>query len=194
MTLAGADSRLSWGSTDFAWSRFLVCGLTDWQGYTDRVFKLLNPGAWAQMVDFCDDFHFDPLHTKRPPDFAAKQEWGWLRALREVGYRRGLDLDAGLNIPMYMENSGFTDIQTMNLTVPYWVGALKMHPEARLALEFHVGDPYGLYWHMIPKMLENMGYDEEQIRQFQLDSQRDCCEEPGKYQTLYITIGRKPEV
>ena len=45
--LAGADPRLGWNSVDFAWNRFLVCGLTDWQGYTDRVLKLLKPGAWA---------------------------------------------------------------------------------------------------------------------------------------------------
>lgn len=193
MTLAGTDPRLAWGSVDFVWSRFLLCGLKGWQGYTDRILKLLRPGAWAQMVDFCEDFYFDPAISKRPRAFVANQEWEWLRALREAAHQKGLDLDAGLNIPKYMEKSGFVDIQTLEFRVPFWWDALEKSPEARLVMEQSIDDPYALYWHMIPKMVEKMGYSQEQVRQFQEDSLRGCSEELGKYQALNITIGRKPE-
>lgn len=166
MTLAGNDPRLSWDSVDFAWSRFLLCGMRDWQGYTDRIFRLLKPGGWAQIVEFCENFHFDPLVSKRPRDFLAENEWEWLRALRDGGRQKGLDLDAGLNVPKYMEGTGFVDIRAMSFSVPYWPGALQTQPEARLAMEHHVDDPYALYWHMIPRMVENMGFTQEQIRQF----------------------------
>lgn len=193
MALAGTDSRLGWNSVDFAWSRFLICGLKDWQGYSDRVLRLLKPGAWAQMVDFCEDFYFDPQISSRSPEFLASRDWSWLKALRIAGTHKGLDLDAGLNIPKYMEKSGFVDIQTFKFKCPYWRGAIETQPEARLIIDFHVGDPYALYWFMIPKMLEGMGYTKEQVRQFQEDAQRDCGEEIGKYQVMHITIGRKPD-
>ncbi|TAQ86143.1 hypothetical protein B7494_g5540 [Chlorociboria aeruginascens] len=194
MALAGTDPRLGWDSVDFAWSRFLICGLKDWQGYTDRVLKLLRPGAWAQMVDFCEDFYFDLHIGDRPQGFIANRDWDWLRALRAGGAHRGLDLDAGINIPKYMEISGFVDIQTIKFKCPYWRGAVETQPEAHLIIDLHIGDPYALYWFMIPKMLEGMGYTQEQILQFQENAQRDCGEEVGKYQVLHITIGRKPDL
>ena len=185
ISLAGTDARLGWGSVDFAWSRFLLCGLTNWPGYVERVFRLLKPGAWAQMVDFCEDFYFDPRLSSRPRDFEARRDWGWLRALREAGRRKGLDLDAGLHVPAYMEAAGFVDVRQQEFVVPYWREAVAARPEARLAAEMCVGDPYALYWHMLPRILEGMGFGEEEVRSFQENSRRDSGEEVGKYQVLH---------
>ncbi|KAL9113471.1 MAG: hypothetical protein Q9227_002512 [Pyrenula ochraceoflavens] len=193
MALAGVDARLAWGSVDFAWSRFLLCGMKDWQRYTDHVFKLLKPGAWTQMVEFAEDFYFDPLLSERPHGYLAREQWSWLLALRDAGARKGLDMDAGWNVAKHMRVSGFVDVQHMQFTVPYWWSIVDTRPEARLAVKQHLNDPYALYWHMIPRMLESLGYSQQQIRQFQNDSVRDCGEELGKYQVLHIITGRKPE-
>ena len=145
------------------------------------------------MVDFADDFHFDPRISKRSPEFVAARDWDWLRTLRAAAADKDLDLDAGKNLSKHMVASGFVDVQTIELKCPYWRGATETQPESRLIIDLHVDDPYAVYWLLIQRLLEGTNYSQEQIQQFQADAQRDCCEGIGKYQVIYMTIGRKPE-
>lgn len=192
--LAGTDPRLRPGGVDFAWSRLLVCGLTDWPGYLKHVFELLRPGGWAQMSESCVDAWFEPGISARPEGFQAKMEWEWLRATREGLSRRGLDPDAGLNVPGYMRQAGFVDIQQVPLRIPYWKGALEEQPEAKLLMDLLVDDPTSLFWHMIARSTEDMGFSREKVAELQLDCLRDFGEEEGKYRVLFVTIGRRPNL
>lgn len=91
------------------------------------------------------------------------EEWEWLRALRAGGARLGLDLDCGFNIRRYMEEAGFQDIQRWEYRVPYWKGAVKEQPEASTMTEYAIGDKWGLHWHILPRLLDGMGYREEDM-------------------------------
>ena len=183
-TLAGVDPRLQYGSVDFVFSRLLLCGMTDWAGYVRDALKMLKPGCWAEMGDYAEDvFYTDNRHVPR-------KDWEWLRS----GVRLGLDLDAGLTIRQYMEEAGFVDVQRWEYRIPYWRTAGQQHPETRKMTELMIGDKWGLYWHMIPKLLDGMGYSDDDTERLQLDMRKDLREEEGKYQLFCVTIGRKPNV
>lgn len=47
--LAGTDARLALGSADFVFNRMLICGITDWPLYMQKVLSLLRPSGWAEM-------------------------------------------------------------------------------------------------------------------------------------------------
>lgn len=186
--LAGEDARLPFGSVDFVFSRLLLCGMTHWPDYVRDVLKILKPGRWAEMGDYVEDVFYEDNRS------VPREEWEWLCSLRAGGVQQGLDLDAGLNIQRYMEEAGFVDIQRWKYRVPYWKGAAKEQPEARQMTEHAIGDKWGLYWHMLPKLLEGMKYNQADVERLQGDMRRDLGEEEGKYQLFCVTIGRKPDV
>ena len=186
--LAGRDPRLQFGSADFVFSRLLLCGMTDWAGYVRDAYKRLKRNCWAEMGDYAEDVFY---HDNR---IIPREEWEWLRSMRAGGIRQGLDLDAGLNTRHYMEEAGFVDIQRWEYGVPYWKGAGKEHPETKLMTDHVIGDKWGLYWHMLPKLLDGMDYSQEDIERLRMDMRRDLGEEEGKYQVYCVTIGRKPDL
>ena len=186
--LAGVDPCLQFESVDFVFSRLLLCGMTDWEGYVRDALKMLKPGGWAEMDDYVEDtFYTDDRSVPR-------EEWEWLRSIRAGGSRQGLDLDAGLNIRRYMEKAGFVDIQRWEYRVPFWKGAVTEQPGSRLMTEHAIGDKWGLYWHMLPKLLDGMGYGANDLERLRMEMRKDLAEEEGKYQLFCVTIGRKPDV
>jgi len=184
--LVGEHPRLNFGSADFVYNRLLLCGMTDWPGYVRDVFKLLKPGGWAEMADYVEDVFYNDNRI------VPRDEWEWLRSIRAGGLRQGLDLDAGLNIRRYMEDAGFVDIQTWDYRIPFWKAASEERPETRKITEHAIGDPWGLYWHMIPQLLAGMNHSQEHIGRLRMDMRRDLAEEEGKEQLYCVTIGRKP--
>lgn len=188
--LSGADARLQFGSADFVYSRMLECGMTDWPGYVAEAFKMLKPGGWMEMGDFVEDVFFSDNRTVKP-----REDWEWLRAIRAGGKRQGLDLDCGRNEPGYMKEAGFVDVQRWEYKSPYWTGAEKELPGSKRMAEHVIGDKWGLYWHMIPKLLKGMEeYGKEDIERLRREMVSDLAEEEGKYQIFCVTIGRKPDV
>ncbi|KAL2043901.1 hypothetical protein N7G274_003421 [Stereocaulon virgatum] len=184
---AGRDERLQWGSLDYFFSRLLLDGMTDWPGYVKDAYKMLRPGTWAELSDYVEDCFYEDNRI------VPREAWPWQKAIREGGFKQGLDLDAGWTIKRYMEDAGFVNIQRWEYRVPYWRGALKERPEATRMTEHAIGDRWGLYWHMIPKLVEPLGLSEEVVDGFRRDAVRDLGEEEGKYQVVTVTIGRKPE-
>ena len=57
--------------------------------------------------------------------------------------------------------------------------------------EPHIGDRYGLYWHMVPKLLEGQGLDEKTVERLKREAQDDFAEEVGKEQMFCVMIGGK---
>ena len=187
-TLVGIDPRLQFESADFVFSRLLLCGMTDWAGYVRDALKMLKPGCWAEMGDFVEDVFYTDNRS------VPRQEWEWLRSIRAGGVRLGLDLDSGFTIRRYMEDAGFVDIQRWEYRIPYWRAAGKEHPETRKMTEHLIGDRWGLYWHMFPKLLDGMGYSDEDMERLRTEMRKDLQEEEGKYQMFCVTIGRKPNI
>lgn len=62
--------------------------------------------------------------------------------------------------------------------------------------EFMIGDYWGLCWHVLPEMINCMGYSEDDMQRLRLrlEMRRDLDEEEGKYQIYCVTIGRKPSL
>ena len=186
--LSGKDARLRSGSAAYIYSRLLECGMTDWPGYVSEIFKTLKPGGWVEMGDFIEDIFFSDHRTIKP-----QSDWEWLRAIRTGGQRQGLDLDAGRNQSQYLESVGFVDVQRWEYKVPFWTGAEAELPGSKKMTEHVIGDKWGLYWHMIPKLLEGMEYGKGDIDRLRREMVSDLSEEEGKYQIFCVTIGRKPD-
>ena len=187
-TLSGTDPRLSFGSAEYVYSRMLECGMTDWPGYVSEVFKMLKPGVWVEMGDYIEDVFFSDQRTVKP-----QSDWEWLRAIRAGGQRQGLDLDAGRNQANYMESAGFVDVQRWEYKVPFWREAEEKLLGSEKMTEHVIGDKWGFYWHVIPKLLEGMEYGKGDIDRLRREMVSDLAEEEGKYQIFCVTIGRKPD-
>ncbi|KAL8825206.1 MAG: hypothetical protein Q9191_004558 [Dirinaria sp. TL-2023a] len=184
-TLAGADPRLGYGTMDLVYSRLLLCGMTDWPGYVRTMYAMLKPNGWADFGDFVEDVFYANAERGQPRD-----DWEWLRAIRAGGLRKGLDLDCGHNIEGYMREVGFVDIEKWEYKVPLWREGIK-EEERRLA-EHLTDDRWGLYWHMLPRMLEGMGYDDEAIGRLRGEMKKDMRAEEGKWEVFTVTVGKKP--
>ena len=187
-TLAGVDPRLQFGSADFVFSRLLLCGMTDWAGYVRDALKMLKPGCWAEMGDFVEDVFYSDNRV------VPREKWEWLRSIRAGGVRLGLDLDSGITIRRYMQEAGFVDIERWEYRIPYWRGAGEEYPETRMMTEHLIGDKWGLYWHMFPKLLDGMDYSADDMERLRMEMRRDLQDEEGKYQLFCVTVGKKPNV
>ena len=163
--------------------------MTDWPGYVAEVYKTLKPGGWLEMGDFIEHFFFSDDRPLNPCE-----DWEWLRAIRAGGERQGLDLDVGRHHAAYMEDAGFVDVKRWEYKVPFWKGAENELPGSRRMTEHMVGDKWGFYWHLIPKLLEGMEeYDEKDVERLRREA-LDCLqEEEGKYMIFCVTVGRKPD-
>ena len=163
--------------------------MTDWPAYVAEVFKTLKPGGWLELGDYFEDVFFSDNRPVHP-----REDWEWLRAILAAGKRQGLDLDVGRNHARYMEEAGFVDVRRWEYKVPYWKGAERELPGSQKMTQHVVGDKWGFYWHLIPKLLEGSEYGEEDVERLRREMVTDLREEEGKYQLFCITIGRKPDV
>ena len=184
LRLAGSSPRLPFGSVDFVYSRLLLCGITDWPGYLQTVLNMLKPGGWAEIDDWVEDVHYTDNRI------VPREEWEWLRCIRAGSARRGLDMDAGLNVPRHMKSVGFVNVQTWKFPVPLWIDHER--PETRRMAEHLIGDKWGLYSHVIPSLTTDLNYSEEYIQRLVTEARRDVGEEKGKEQLFCVTIGQKP--
>ncbi len=183
--LAGTDPRLRLGSLDFVFNRLLICGMTDWPGYVREVAALLRPGGWAEMQDCAYVWY---LNGK-----VCSDEWAWMKALREGAERKGMDLDCGRNIKGYMEDAGFVDVQVLEYRFPWWTEGAEGREETRKLSEHAINEWWRLWWHLIPKMVDGLGYGKGDIEDLQNDLKERTKAEVGKEMTFYSTFGRKPE-
>lgn len=76
--LIGVDERLTPGSADYVFSRFLVAGIDDWEAHIKAVARLLAPGGWLEMHDL-KVLHWYSLQTGE----CLSREWEWLKSLEK---------------------------------------------------------------------------------------------------------------
>ncbi|KAL8794415.1 MAG: hypothetical protein Q9195_003002 [Heterodermia aff. obscurata] len=183
--LAERDARLGAGEVDYAFSRLLIHGITDWQGYVGDVARLLRPGGWAEMQEYVQDWYVDGE--------LVSEQWPWLRAIRQQAESKGADYDCGRNIKGYMQKAGLVDVRQVEYRVPYGTWMVRERPETG-RIGRHTAREYGtLYHHGIERILEGAGYERREIEEFQAQAKRDLGAEEGKDVPFVVTVGRKPE-
>ena len=134
--------RFEANSIDLIFSRLLILGMTDWQGYVNGVASRLKPGAWAEMQDYDFDWH------TYPEGKICSDSWSWLAALREA---KNWDFNCGTNIKTYMEKAGFVNIQQIQYLMPCGTWLARQKPETK-RIGAHSGREYGtLFHHVISK-------------------------------------------
>lgn len=55
-----------------------------------------------------------------------------------------------------------------------------------------IDDKRDLYWHMLPRMLDGMGYMDHDIDRLRAEMRIDMRDKEGGYQLFTVTAGRKP--
>ncbi|KAL9617411.1 MAG: hypothetical protein Q9204_008486 [Flavoplaca sp. TL-2023a] len=183
--LIGSHPRLAVESTDFVFSRLLVLGMTDWQGYVKDMMSIVRPGGWVEMQDLVIELYLHGSH--------CSGDWEWMKAIYTSADKKGLDLQCGKNIKRYMEEAGLEDIVVKEYRMPFGTWLAGERPETRTIGE-HTAREYGmLYYHAIPKMLQGTGYTEERLEEFQTSCLKDLTGRDGLEGIFYVTIGRKPD-
>ena len=182
------DPRFAPNSMDCVFSRLLVCGMTDWQGYVDDVGSILKPGGWTEMQDY------DLEWFSKESGVLCSDSWKWLAALRKVQEQKGCDFRCGSNIKSYMENAGLVDVQQIVYIVPNGTWMETENPETNRIMKHAVKEYPLLYHHAIPKILQGV-QSAQQIRNFQAENMRTLGNhDEEKFLKFTVTIGRKPEV
>ncbi|KAL8838512.1 MAG: hypothetical protein Q9176_005064 [Flavoplaca citrina] len=182
--LIGSHPRLVDGSTDFVFSRLLVLGITDWQGYVKDITTIVRPGAWVEMQDLAIKLYLYGSH--------CSGDWEWMKAIYAAAEKKGWDLQCGTNIKGYMEEAGLEDVVVKEYRLPFGTWLAEEKPETR-RIGKHAAREYGtLYYHAIPKMLQGMDYTQEQLERFQTSCLKDMAGREGLEFRYYVTIGRKP--
>ncbi|KAL8794418.1 MAG: hypothetical protein Q9195_003005 [Heterodermia aff. obscurata] len=97
------DERLSAGSVDFVFSRLLILGMTDWQGYVGDIVSALRRGGWVEIQEYALEWYLNGKH--------CSSGWSWVTAMEKAAERTGRDLRCGKNAKDYMERAGLVDVQ-----------------------------------------------------------------------------------
>ncbi|WP_052890267.1 class I SAM-dependent methyltransferase [Thermogemmatispora carboxidivorans] len=95
---------------DYVHQRFLATAipLTAWPGILDDLLRITRPGGWLELIEATGDTcNEGPLH---------RQVRTWFSALLE---RRGLRLDAALNLPHWLQERGLQP-HTLRFQMPLY--------------------------------------------------------------------------
>tara|TARA_R110002003_G_scaffold48_49_gene4311 strand:- start:9710 stop:10630 length:921 start_codon:yes stop_codon:yes gene_type:complete len=91
---------------------------THWEDVYTEIYKSLSPGGWVEVADY--DFGQVPLPTESSD--AATLPLPTVRRLYKAGieasFKSGRPLGTFYMHPSYLEEAGFTDIQTTTVNVP----------------------------------------------------------------------------
>ena len=108
-------------------------------------------------------------------------------------------MDGGLNTPRYMEEARFVDVRRREYRITLWRGAEKEQPQTEQITDLWIGDKMGIWWHLLPKLLDGMAYNKMDIERLRMSMRNDTGkeeeeEEEGKFHVFCVNIGRKPAV
>ncbi|KAM3416277.1 hypothetical protein BST61_g7883 [Cercospora zeina] len=174
---------------DLVFSRLLVCGMTNWPQYINRVHSLLKPGGRVELHDVDWTFYNSLSPTPGEP---ISDNWNWLSVASSVAAKRGMDWTCARHLPQWLSEAGFQDIEVKKYKWPYG-GFWQKDPVWRAWGDFVVKEIKGLVWHVIPKTLEGEGYSAEEIAGFREEAVRNVGAEEGKYWHFWVVTGRKAE-
>ncbi|KAL6703576.1 hypothetical protein ACN47E_009521 [Coniothyrium glycines] len=203
------------GSFDFIYSRLLVLGMSNWQGYVERCVSLLKPGGWIEMHDLSNQPHHVPSPVSsfehlRPHDITMEQirttshptdayqhasPWLWDTTFHKLLAVKHVDLYCGPNIPFLFANAGLVDMTIRRYMMPYsrWDGLTREETAISDYLETFVRDLVPM---SIRKAGENAGpeYAAEAERAVEDAKRYHAAYDGGRnFLWMYVVCGRKPE-
>ena len=182
--LLNHDDRLSLSSADFAFSRLLILGMSDWPGYVRAMASLLRPGGWMEMQDYACELYLNGQ--------CCSDERGWFQALCGAAEKKGWDLRCGKHVKKYMEQAGLVEVQVIRYRVPIGTWLVGEKPETKRIGEQAAREYGQMYQHATPKILDGMNYSAAKIEGFRAECVRDFAEQDGKELYFWVTIGKKP--
>lgn len=100
---------------DFAFSRLLVAGMTDWPGYISQVYQMLKPGGWAELQEMMPHLY--------DANGAVLADAEWYKTLTAYQKSKGLDVYVVDRVPEMMTEAGFRDIEIKEYRLPLELGA-----------------------------------------------------------------------
>ena len=119
-------------------------------------------------------------------------KWGWVPPYFKEAERKGLDVLCGSHMKGYLERAGLVDVQVREYRIPFGTWAAEERPETR-RIGAHAAREYGMVQHhAIPKVLEGLGYGENEIKEFQDECKSNLAAKVGRDMIFYVTVGRNP--
>ncbi|OCL08663.1 S-adenosyl-L-methionine-dependent methyltransferase [Glonium stellatum] len=91
---------------DFIHVRMISIGIKDWPRFFNECFKSLKPGGWVEMQEWSAPFGCDDGSAPLDTPF---MRWG--SDGKGAAAKAGLDVQAAKKFPIYLEQSGFVDVQ-----------------------------------------------------------------------------------
>ncbi|KAL0259796.1 hypothetical protein SLS55_005536 [Diplodia seriata] len=173
---------------DLVFSRLLVMGVDDWDGFYARVRDVLRPGggAWVETQDL-DQVWYDGDGGGRR---RISDGWPWLAALREASTRRGMDLECASKAAGRMRRAGLVDVRTQRFVLP--LGEWAAHPEADAAARFARRTLRACLQGLLARMLREDGVPEASIAALAAGVLPDELWGVGVHRVLTVTCGRRP--
>ncbi|RMJ22390.1 Methyltransferase [Aspergillus sp. HF37] len=98
---------------DFIHGRTLAGSVRDFPQLFERTLENLNPGGWAEFVDFICQAWSDDDSLKKAPNVVK-----WIKLLNEASDRFGKSMNVALRYKQWMIDAGFKDVREEAYKVP----------------------------------------------------------------------------
>ncbi|KAH6622149.1 hypothetical protein C7974DRAFT_397755 [Boeremia exigua] len=109
---------------DFIHLRNMKGSFSHWEDVYAEIHKSLSPGGWIEVADW--DMGAVPVDhaTADPASFPIPTLRKLFASMMEASYKSGRPLGLFYMHPSYLEEAGFTDVQTTHVNVPIgqWAG------------------------------------------------------------------------
>lgn len=175
---------LSESSVDYAFSRLLWPGMTDWPGYVADVYRTLRPGAWFEV----HESHL--ILYKNGQAIPTKPDGVYSRFRRELR-KKGMDMDIAVHVGGYFHAAGFEDVRMFEYKLPMGEQDPRMPGDKEwpaLARETF-GDSFAS---LKAVAFKDQVLSKQENEDIELERRGWAEEEKGKHFKFYVIIGRKP--
>lgn len=169
------------GVFDIIFSRLLLAGMTNWEGYIAKQFSLLQPGGWAECHELCGEV-FGPE--------GQIVEWAETSSVQAKTAKEGMDFSCGRKIKGWMENAGFNMVEAQVYAVPMG-GEGQATKELREIGDWFMKNTLGVMDVAVRRSM--VGEEAEEIERVLKIRKAVAAKANGWYTNFYVTYGRKPE-
>lgn len=98
---------------DFVFGRYLTSSLKDYPGVIKKAFDNLNPGGWAEFIDFDTIFRCDDGTLSPDSDMMKWCQLNW-----EATEKMGVEAKPGPQLKKWFEQAGFPDVHEQIVRIP----------------------------------------------------------------------------
>lgn len=173
---------------DVVHSRLMASGIhaNRWRSYVQDIFRVLKPGGWCQMVEIYFNAQSDNGTLERDN---ALSRWSSLY-LESMHPRK--DPRAALQLPGWMRNAGFTEVESRLLTLPM-CGWSNVPRDSAIGMANLENIAQLLYSMAVYPVTQWKGMSAQDFRTMVDQASAEASNASFKaYFPLYVCIGRKP--